>query len=276
MTKLGLPAAGVRPVAATRRHESARLAGSLRRDAEGETLERMPNVVFISPKGGSGKTTAALSLALGLADRGRRVAMIDSDPNKPLVRWASLPNRRDQISVHPAPTVQDIRDAVREAQRRDPEWIILDTEGTERGAAVLAALRFDLVLTPLAGSQLDCWEAMKAAELVETFGRRAGRPLPHRALLTRVPAAIKPRSLKVVVAQLREIGLAILPTPLLEKEAFRALFHIGSGFEALELNGVFGAAAARQNAARYVSDVCELVEASAAERARPTAEARSF
>ena len=149
----------------------------------------MPNVVFISPKGGAGKTTAALALALGLVERNQRVALIDSDPNKPLVRWAALPNRSEAISVHPAPTVPDIRDAAREAQRRSPEWILLDTEGTERGAVVLAALRFDLVLTPLAGSQLDLCEAIKAAEMVQAFGRRAARPIPHRALLTRVPAA---------------------------------------------------------------------------------------
>lgn len=223
----------------------------------------MPNVVFISPKGGAGKTTAALALALGLVDRGHRVAMIDSDPNKPLVRWAELPNRCKAISVHPAPTVQDIRDAVREAQRRAPEWILLDTEGTERGTAVLAALRFDLVLTPLAGSQLDLSEAIKAAEIVQAFGRRSARPIPHRALLTRVPAAIKPRMLKSVVAQLREAGVQILPTPLLEKEAFRALFHIGSGFDALEMNGVWGAQAARQNAAAYVDDVVGLVQEAA-------------
>jgi chromosome partitioning protein len=234
----------------------------------------MPNVAFISPKGGAGKTTAALALALGLADRGRRVAMIDSDPNKPLVRWADLPNRSEAISVHPAPTVQDIRDAAREAQRRSPEWTILDTEGTERGAVVLAALRFDLVLTPLAGSQLDLCEAIKAAEMVHAFGRRAGRPIPHRALLTRVPAAIKPKMLKAVVAQLREAGVQILPTPLLEKEAFRALFHIGAGFEALELNGVFGAPAARQNTAAYVADVEQLVDAAAAKPDARGAEAR--
>jgi chromosome partitioning protein len=234
----------------------------------------MPNVVFISPKGGAGKTTAALALGLGLAELGHRVAMIDSDPNKPLVRWAGLPNRLGEITVHPAPTVPDIRDAAREAQRRSPDWFIVDTEGTERGASVFAALRFDLVLTPLAGSQLDLHEAIKAAAMVHAFGRRGGRPLAHRALLTRVPAAIKPRMLKSVVAQLREAGIQILPTPLLEKEAFRALFQTGGGFEALETDGVFGAAAARHNTASYVDDVVELVEREAPQRAGQTAEVR--
>lgn len=218
----------------------------------------MPNIAFISPKGGSGKTTAALLLALGLAERGQRVAMIDSDPNKPLMHWAALPEEPERVSVHAAPTVQDIRDAAREAQRRQPDWTIVDTEGSERGAMVFAALRFDLVLTPLAGSHLDLREAIKATRMVEAFGKRAGKPLTHRALLTRVPAAIRPRMLKSVVAQLHEAGVQLLHTALLEKEAFRALFQIGGGFEALETHGVWGVAAARKNTAAYVGDVLRL------------------
>jgi len=128
---------------------------------------------------------------------------------------------------------------------------------------VLAALRFDLVVTPLAGSQLDLWEAIKAAEIVRAFGGRAARPTPHRALLTRVPSAIKPKMLRGVVDQLRAQGVQLLPTPLLEKEAFRALFALGGGFEVLEAGGVWGAAAARQNAAAYAGDVIDLVQPAA-------------
>jgi chromosome partitioning protein len=219
----------------------------------------MRNVVFISPKGGAGKTTGAVTLAVALAERGQRVAMIDSDPNKPLVRWANLPNRCSAVSVHPAPTVADIRDAAREAQRLDPDWIILDTEGTERGTAVLAALRFDLALTPLTGSHLELAEAVKAAEIIRAFGGRSARRIPHRALLNRVPAAIKPKLLKSIVAELREADVQILPTPLIEKEAFRALFQYGGGFEVLEQNDVHGAAQARANAQAYADDVIEVI-----------------
>ena len=224
----------------------------------------LPNVAFVSPKGGAGKTTAALLLALGLEARGARVALIDSDPNKPLVHWASLPDRPGRITVHPAPTLEDIRDAVREAQRLRPDWVILDTEGSVRGAMAFTALRLDLVLTPLAASQLEALQAIKAAEMVAQFGKRAGRALTHRCLLTRMPAALRPRSLKSVVEQLRENGIELLPTALIEKEAFRALFAVGGGLDQLEVEGgPSGVAAARVNAESYVEAVVELLTPSA-------------
>jgi len=218
-------------------------------------MNQMRVIAFISPKGGAGKTTAALVLGLGLVEQGWRVAMIDSDPNKPLVQWAALPGRPDRLTVHPAPTPQDIRDAQRDAGRCDPDWVILDTEGSARGALAFMTLLPDLVVTPLAGSQLDVVQAIKAAEMVQDFGKRGGRPMPHRCLLTRIPAAIRSRSLQAVLSQLHAAGIELLPTALLEKEAYRALFWIGGGFRSLETDGVGGVASARRNAAEYVAAV---------------------
>jgi chromosome partitioning protein len=224
----------------------------------------VPIVAFVSPKGGAGKTTAALLLALGLAEQGERVALIDSDPNKPLLHWASLPGKPDAISVHPAPTEQDIFISLREANRREAGWIILDTEGSMRGGMVFPAVRPDLVLTPLAASTLEAVEALKAAEMVRQFGRRAGRAVQHAAILTRVPAAVRPKSLRQIVEQLHSQNVAIVPSAIIEKEAFRLIFAYGGGFAQLEANGAPGVPAARLNAEAYVAAIREMLQNRAA------------
>jgi chromosome partitioning protein len=227
-------------------------------------------VAFVSPKGGAGKTTAALVLALGLAERGQRVAIIDADPNRPLLHWSTMADRPGGIAVHPAPTPPDVRDAYGDARRQGVDWIILDTEGSERGAMAFMTVRPDLVLMPMAGSLMEAVQAVKAADMVKAFSHRSRREIPHRCLLTRIPPLIRTRSLKALVERVRNHQIDFLPTALLEKEAFRALFLMGGGFETLEANGVSGVATARANASAYVDAVLELLAI------RPSAEGGSI
>ena len=215
----------------------------------------MKTVAFVSPKGGAGKTTAALLLALGLQAMGKRVAMIDSDINKPLMHWAALPGKPEGISVHPAPTSEDITISLREAKRLDPDWLILDTEGSARGAMAFRVLRPSLIITPLAASQLEVIQALKAAELVKKFGR----DLSHIALLTRLPVTQKGDAVKAVILQLRDAGIPLLREPLIENQAFRSLFDVGGGFEEARAAGAPDVAAGQANAAAYVAAVIEAV-----------------
>lgn len=220
----------------------------------------MPAIGFVSPKGGAGKSTAALALALAIAERGWRVAMIDGDPNKPLMHWASLPGRPDAVSVHAAPTEQDVRDAMREAQRKSPDWFVLDTEGSVRGALSFRAMRLDLVITPLAASQIEAIQAIKAAEIVGAqTGRQGGAGMKHRCLITRLPKTVRPQSLKAVVEQLRDKGVGLLSTPLIENEALRLLFAEGGDLAALETAEEAGAAQARRNASALLDEVLALL-----------------
>lgn len=214
----------------------------------------MPSLAFVSPKGGVGKSTAALLLALGLAGLRKSVAIVDADPNKPLQHWSSLPGRPARISVHPAPLAEDVSDAVREARRRQPDWLIFDTEGSIRGVMGLRAMQADLVLIPLALSAIEVMQALKASELVARFGTRAGRPPRRLCLLTRLPAAADPLTLKAVIDELYGHGIGLLSTPLLDQPAYRELFGPGGMRQPPIADGT-----ARRNAAAYVAAVCEAV-----------------
>ncbi|MET0294206.1 MAG: ParA family protein [Phenylobacterium sp.] len=229
-------------------------------------------MAFVSPKGGAGKTTASMLMALGLAEQGHRVAMIDADPNKPLLHWASLPGRPANISVHAAPFEIDLPDALREANGKRPDWIILDTEGSARVGLSFTAVRPDLVITPLASSAIEALQAVKMAEIIENAGKKLRRPIPHACLLTRLPAAVKPKSLKGIVEQLHAKGIQILPTAIIEKEAFRMIFSLGGDLAHLERNGVYGVAQARTIAHTYVNAVKEFMGLIAPQPAAAAAE----
>ncbi len=58
----------------------------------------MPTIVFASPKGGAGKSTAAVLLATELALKGAAVTIIDADPNKPVSEWATREGRPEPVN----------------------------------------------------------------------------------------------------------------------------------------------------------------------------------
>lgn len=126
----------------------------------------MPTIVFASPKGGVGKSTAAVLLATELASHGGSVTMIDADPNKPLSQWASLPGKPDKLSVIDSATEESIIDTIEKAALKTT-FVIVDLEGTASMMAGYAMSRADLVIIPSQGSNLDATEAVKAIKLVK-------------------------------------------------------------------------------------------------------------
>lgn len=216
----------------------------------------MPTIAFVSSKGGVGKTTSALLLALGLAEAGERVSLVDSDPNLPLTAWAALPGKPEAIGLFHAPNFQDLPGQLRSAKTA-AAWSIVDTEGGAPRMGGLAIANADLVITPLAASPLEAREAVKAAKLVEDISRREGRAIPLLGLFARTPAGRR-RAFEEIRAQLDAEGVNTMSTALSDKEAFRALFARGGGLSGLNRRQVSGVAAARDLVADYAEEVRRL------------------
>jgi chromosome partitioning protein len=214
----------------------------------------MPTIVFASPKGGAGKSTSAVVLATELAGQGASVVIVDADPNRPVSRWAHRPGKPASLTVIADVTEDAILDRIDQAARQ-ATFVIVDLEGTASLMVGYAISRADLVVIPTQGSLLDATEAVKAIRLVRNMEKTVGKTIPTAILFTRTSAAIRPRSLQAIEAELAQSGVRVLETQMHERDAFRAIFSFGGSLAGLDRGQVGGVAAAVANARAFAAEV---------------------
>lgn len=225
----------------------------------------MPVVAFSSPKGGAGKTTAAVVLATELAERGASVVVIDADPNRNVVDWARLPGRPASLEVVGDVAEETIVDAI-EAAAAKAAFVVVDLEGAASLMVSYAIAMADFVVIPTQGSQLDAKQAGRQMKLVRAQSRIAGRDIPFAVLFTRANPALQPRTQRHVEERFAELGVPVLETRLYDREAFRALFSFGGSLAGLAGQGVGNLVAARANALAFAAEIVERLRGSAAQR----------
>lgn len=206
----------------------------------------MPVISLVSPKGGVGKTTVALTLAGAFADSGAPVTLIDADPNAPLVAWAQRPRRPELISVVEDQSEDTIQANIEDALKSS-KLVIVDLEGTANLRVSYAVAASDLVLIPCKGSILDANEAAKAIKLVRKTSAMLKRPIDFALVFSQIPAALKPRNLRDLEQQFAEHAIPVCPVSMIEREAFRTLFSTGGTLYTLGSTDVAGVEKARHN-----------------------------
>lgn len=242
-------------------------------------------IVFANEKGGSGKSTSAVHVAVALASAGRRVATIDMDTRqRTLARY--LENRaatigRTEIDL-PSPSHETF-DPAKGATigeriavlRGEAEIVLIDTPGRDDPHARDAMGRADTLVTPINDSFIDLDligqvdpESYKIrrpsfyAELVwdarKVRAKADGGTVDWIVLRNRLQH-IEARNMKRVAAALGElskrVGFRVIPG-LSERVVFRELFP--KGLTLLDLKAIGGDAgighiAARQELREMVS-----------------------
>ena len=131
----------------------------------------MHTIAIVSQKGGSGKTTLALHLAVASTTAGHNTAVIDLDPQASAANWS---DRRDAelpvvLSAHASRLPREIA-RVRET---GGEMLYVDTAPHSDSAALEAARTADLVLIPCRPAILD----LEAITNTLAFLRTTGTPV---------------------------------------------------------------------------------------------------
>ena len=131
----------------------------------------MQTIALISQKGGSGKTTLALHLAVAAAQDNRNVAVIDLDPQQSAARWGD--RRAAPVPVVLAVPPSRLREELERAGHAGAGVVFVDTppRAGSDNAALEAARAADLVLLPCRPVILDLEAIASTAERIRSVTR---------------------------------------------------------------------------------------------------------
>lgn len=180
-------------------------------------------VTIAQSKGGAGKTTLAVQLAIAMQAAGAEVCVIDVDPQGSLSRWfEERQRRRDGQDRLALVKTGGWRLGVELGRIvRDFSLMVVDTPphaDTDMKAAIREA---SLVLVPCQPSPLDVWASRPTLE----FAAKEGRPV--RFVMNRVPP--RGRSIEEAQAALASMGAVPLTATLGNRQAYVAAMARGMG-----------------------------------------------
>lgn len=185
----------------------------------------MKKIALIAQKGGVGKTTVAVNLAVAT---GSKAALFDLDPQESAVIWAD--RRKAEFPHVEFLTERRLPDGLKAAEQQDFTLAIIDTPPAAGPQAFTAAQAADLVLIPCRPSLVDLDAIRRTAQLIKSAGITAyvvfnAAPPGATTLLDDARAIVE------------ATGLAVAPVVLRERSAYRAAWPLGKGVTETEPKG---------------------------------------
>jgi chromosome partitioning protein len=188
----------------------------------------MQTVAVISQKGGAGKTTLALHIAVAAEFAGYSTVLIDLDPQGTAEAWSEW-RKEAPPTVIPAKTATLTRTLER-AAGHGAEFAIIDTPPLAEAEARAAAKSADLVLVPCRPNAFDLHSIRTTTDLTRFAAK------PAFALFNAGPATAA-RLYAETTDLVIEIGMKVAPVRLSERATFRHATGSGQAAQEIEPQG---------------------------------------
>ncbi len=194
----------------------------------------MKTIAIISQKGGAGKTTLAVHLAVCAQLHGYRSAIVDLDPQATARKWGDKRRVEPEVVGDHAERLQFLTEA---ARTNGADILLIDTAPNADRASLMAARAADLILIPCRPAAFDL-DAIEATYDLAMLARK-----PAWVLFSSTPV----RSALVEEARqgLEEQGWLVAPQVLHQRVAFS--HSVIDGRTAMEFEPLGKAAAEMRN-----------------------------
>jgi len=178
----------------------------------------MQTIAVLSQKGGSGKTTLALHLAVAAEQAGKVAAVIDIDPQASAAGWKDSRSSETPVVVSiPAARLAQALDAARSA---GADLTLIDSAPHSSDVALAAAEAADFVLIPCRPGILDLRAIGATARIVKLAGKQGSVVL--NAMPPNAPNVLSDARAAVAVH-----GLDVAPITVQQRAAFAHALTIG-------------------------------------------------
>jgi chromosome partitioning protein len=187
----------------------------------------MKTIAILSQKGGAGKTTLAIHLAVAAAQEGFNTLIVDLDPQASAAKWGD--RREAELPLVLSSHASRLDAVLKQAGGNDGHLTILDTAPNSDSITLQAARAADFVLIPCRPAILDLEAIASTLDLVRT---------------TRTPAVVVLNAVASVGTEAKEAAEAIAeldaevcPVRLVSRVAFSRSLIGGQAAQEMEPEG---------------------------------------
>ena len=197
----------------------------------------MRSIAVIARKGGSGKTTVAVHLALAAHLRGHATVLADTDPQGSTTEVLKAREAAGPVCL--TSNGEGLRALQQQATADGASAFVIDTPAASEGEIAHAIALSNLALLVIRPTFLDIAASIQTAQILRQLRK------PGLIILNQAPTArgdVEPPAVRRALEALQLMRLPVIPTILRSRVAYQTALATGRSAEELEPGG----AAARE------------------------------